>query len=57
VTGQEQHEISCSSGENANTFAQSAPVTAAELPDWKEAPKVPVLVTLMTESDKLRLGK
>src|SRR4051794_13522269 len=57
VTGHEQHETSCSSGENVNTFAQNAPVTVAELPERMSAPKAPTFVMLMTESAKLRFGK
>src|SRR5574338_943163 len=35
VTGQEQHAIICSSGENAYTLAQIAPVVLADVPDAK----------------------
>jgi hypothetical protein len=54
VTGHEQHEINCSSGENIYTFAQIAPVILAELPDCSEAPRAPSFVMLMTESPRLR---
>ena len=57
VTGQEQQETNCSSGENVYTFTHTAPVIEAEVPDCKEAPCSPVFVMLMTESARLRLGK
>ena len=50
VTGQEQHDTNSSSGENTYTFAQTAPVTLAVVPDCRPAFKAPVLEMLMTES-------
>ena len=57
VTGHEQQEMSCSSGENAYTLTHSAPVMLAVVPDSSAAPRVPALVMLMTESPNPRLGK
>ena len=54
VTGHEQHEINCSSGEKVYTFAQIAPVVLADVPDAKPAPRAPLLVMLTTESPMLR---
>src|SRR5438445_7695995 len=50
VTGQEQQEIICSSGENAYTLTQIAPTVEAEVPDGRAAPLERALVMLMTES-------
>ena len=55
VTGQEQQEIICSSGENAYTFTQIAPVVAADVPAANPAPRAPVLLMLITESPMFRL--
>ena len=54
VTGQEQHEIICSSGEKAYTFAQMAPVVLALVPAAKPAPLAPLFVMLITESPTFR---
>jgi len=50
VTGHEQQEMSCSSGENVYTFTHRAPVVDALVPDAKPAPRAPELVILTTES-------
>jgi hypothetical protein len=55
VTGQEQQEIICSSGENAYTFTHSAPVVEALVPAAWPAPRAPEFVILITESPTLRL--
>src|ERR1035438_2195414 len=56
VTGQEQQETNCSSGVNAYTFAQIAPVTLAAVPDCRVAPEAPVLAMSTTESPTLRFA-
>ena len=55
VTGHEQQEINCSSGENAYTFTQRAPVVEALVPAAKPAPRKPEFVMLITESPTARL--
>jgi hypothetical protein len=54
VTGQEQQEIICSSGENAYTLTQRAPVVDADVPEAKAAPLAPELLMLITESPMFR---
>jgi len=55
VTGHEQQEINCSSGENVYTLAHKAPVVDALVPDARPAPRAPEFVILTTESPMLRL--
>jgi hypothetical protein len=55
VTGHEQQEIICSSGENAYTLTHRAPVVAALVPEAMPAPRAPEFVMLITESPTFRL--
>ena len=54
VTGQEQQETNCSSGEKAYTLAQIAPVVLAVVPEFRLAPLAPELEILITESPTAR---
>ena len=56
VTGQEQQETNCSSGENAYTLAQKAPVVLAVVPELRLAPLAPELEMLITESPAARFA-
>lgn len=53
VTGQEQQEINCSSGENVNTFTQSVPFCEGK----PTVELVPVLVISINESPTFKLEK
>jgi len=54
VTGHEQQDTICSSGEKAYTLTQNAPVVAAVVPDDCPAPSAPVFVMLIVESPRFR---